>query len=136
MPSGENKATPEPPSKAEKNKKSRAIKAEIARLKQSCKDLPEDTLNIAEGLIEEAAYMRVTLTELKKSLDNTGWTELFSQSEKTAPYEKKRAKAEIYLNMNPNYQRIMKQLTDLLPKGEFNAEDTDELGGFVSGRED
>ena len=69
------------------------------------------------GLIDRAAFLRVTLDELEADLQENGTTEQFSQGNQE-PYARERPESRIYASMNANYQKIIKQLTDLLPKDE------------------
>jgi hypothetical protein len=69
-----------------------------------------------DGLIKRAAYMLVTLEDYELDLDTRGYVEQFSQSEKLEPYEMERPVARLYNTMNKNYQSIMKQLSELIPK--------------------
>ncbi len=104
--------------------KDERISDEIKKLKVLYKDLPKDKFVIVDGLINRAAYMKITLEDFEKELDEKGYVELFSQSEKTEPYERKRPTAEMYNSMSKNYSVIMKQLNDLLPEDiKSNSED-------------
>ena len=96
--------------------KDKRIKAEDKRLRELYKDLPPDALKLVDGLIRRAAYMRVTLEDYEADLDEKGYVELFTQSEKTEPYERERPVARLYNSMSKNYQSIMKQLGDSLPE--------------------
>jgi hypothetical protein len=98
--------------------KDERVKKEIQRLKRIYKDLPKDTLMVADGLIVEAADLRIRLEDIRKDLDENGYDEMFSQSENQEPYERERPQARRYIAMNKNYQSIMKQLGDYLPKPE------------------
>lgn len=60
--------------------------------------------------------MRVTLEDWENDIDKNGYVEMFTQSEKTDPYERERPVARLYNTMNKNYQSIIKQLSDLVPK--------------------
>jgi hypothetical protein len=100
--------------------KEERINKEERRLRRIYKDIPKDKLATVDGLIPRAAFMRVTLEDMEKDLDLNGFVELFSQSEKTDPYEKERVVARHYQQMSKNYQSISKQLYDLLPKGDGN----------------
>lgn len=97
--------------------KDRRISKEEKRLRKSYENIPDDKMTIADGLIRRAAYMRVTLEDYERDLDEGGYVEMFSQSDKTEPYERERPVARLYNSMNTNYQKIIKQLSDLLPKG-------------------
>jgi hypothetical protein len=93
------------------------INKEYKRLKKIYKDLPQDTLNLYDGLIRRAAFMRIALEDYEEDLNTKGHTEYFTQSEKTEPYERERPVARLYNSMNKNYQTIMKQLADKIPTG-------------------
>ena len=71
--------------------------------------------------MDEAAFMAASLYELRKIINEKGYTEV-----------------EIYNTMIKNYSAIIKQLTDLLPKEqEKNAPPQDDgFEGFVNGRDD
>jgi hypothetical protein len=96
-------------------KDDRVLKEE-KRLRKSYKDIPRATMITVDGLIRRAAYMRITLEDYEKDLNENGYVEMFTQSEKTDPYERERPVARLYNSMNSNYQKIIKQLSDLLPK--------------------
>lgn len=116
--------------------KQERIDTEEKRLRKSYKDIPKENVAVTDGLIRRAAYMRVTLEDFEKDLDENGYVELFSQSEKMDPYERERPVARLYNTMNKNYQSIIKQLNDLLPKKEVATKEDDGFDGFVNGRED
>ena len=119
-------------SKKEKTKEER-IKVEERRLRRSYKELSKDKLAVVDGLIKRAAFMRVTLEDMEQDLDTNGFVELFSQSEKQDPYERERPVARLYNTMNKNYQSIIKNLTDHLPK-EVQVEEDDGFEAFVVNR--
>ncbi|AMR06338.1 MULTISPECIES: hypothetical protein [Bacillus] len=96
--------------------KEERVKKEVNRLKRIYKEMPKDTLLVVEGLIVEAADLRVRLEDIRKDLDENGYDEMFSQSENQDPYERERPQARRYISMNKNYQSIMKQLGDYVPK--------------------
>ncbi|UUM12448.1 hypothetical protein NQU17_02475 [Clostridiaceae bacterium HFYG-1003] len=102
------------PIKAEKTKEER-IRSEKNRLVRIYKEISKENKSIIDGLINRAAFMRVTLEDMEKDLDDKGFVEEFSQSEKLEPYERERPVARLYNTMNKNYQSIIKQLSDLLP---------------------
>ncbi|WP_228307294.1 hypothetical protein [Priestia sp. J2] len=100
--------------------KEKRIKKEERNLKKLFKDAPTDKKTLINGLIQRAAFMRVTLEDYEADIDENGYVELFSQSEKTEPYERERPVVRLYNTMNGNYQKIIKQLSDLLPKDNEN----------------
>jgi hypothetical protein len=98
--------------------KKRRVSAEEKRLRKSYEKIPAEQMGIANGLIRRAAFMLVSLEDYEADLDDRGYVEQFTQSEKTAAYERERPVARLYNQMNRNYQQIIKQLTDLIPKGD------------------
>lgn len=97
------------------------------------KGIEETKRSLVLGLVERAAFMRVQLDELEADLNANGWTELFSQGDQK-PYTRKRPEAEVYNQTNGNYQKIIRQLTDLLPKS-VEAPPDDGFDSFVTSRE-
>lgn len=77
--------------------------------------IPPNKLKLVEGLIVQAARLRILLDEMWVDISENGDYEMFSQSDKAEPYERERPVARLYNNRDQSYQRIMKQLTDLLP---------------------
>jgi len=126
--------------KKKKSKEAR-IKAEVKRLMEQIEGLDSKKKKIAEGLIERAAFMRISLDDMEEDLVLNGFVELFSQSETQEPYERRRPTTDAYNSMNASYQKIIRQLTDLLPKEETPPPDSDKdkddgFDSFVNGRED
>ena len=99
------------------------VKKEKNRLKKVFKEIEEKKKRAAEGLFDEAAFMRISLRMLKDDLQAYGFTEMFQQSEKQEPYERERPQAKIYATMNAGYQKIVKQLHDMLPEKTDRGED-------------
>ncbi|PDZ96296.1 hypothetical protein CON36_22665 [Bacillus cereus] len=92
------------------------VNKEKNRLRGLFKDIPHSKLKVVEGLIVQAARLRVLLNEMWVDISENGDYEMFSQSDKTEPYERERPVARLYNNRDQAYQRIIKQLTDLLPE--------------------
>ena len=80
--------------------------------------------------------MRVTLEDWEIDIMENGYYEMFTQSEKTDPYERERPVARLYNTMNKNYQSIIKQLSDLVPKPDVKKEKDDGFDAFISERDD
>ncbi|WP_313894689.1 hypothetical protein [Psychrobacillus sp.] len=116
--------------------KDERVNKEIQRLKRIYKDLPKDTLMVVEGLIVEAADLRIRLEDIREDLDINGYDEMFSQSEHQEPYERERPQARRYIAMNKNFQSIMKQLGDYIPKPEPKkpGDEDDGFETFVNSR--
>ena len=105
-----------------KSKKEKAIKREVLRLKKIYGQIEERRQETIEGLIQRAAFMRVTLEELEDDINSFGVTEWFSQGNQE-PYQRERPTARVYNSLNTSYQKITKQLTDLLPKEALHQKD-------------
>jgi hypothetical protein len=110
------------------------IKKEESRLRRIYKKIDKDNKAIIDGLIQRAAYMRITLEDWEEDINERGYIEMFTQSEKTEPYERERPVIRLYNTMNKNYQSIIKQLSDLVPKYEPTQKD-DGFDDFVSKRD-
>lgn len=91
------------------------VDEERARLEEIYKTLPPKKLKVAQGLIEQAARLRVRLDRLWADIEERGEVEMFSQSEKTDPYERERPVARLFTTTDKNYQSIIKQLADMVP---------------------
>lgn len=96
--------------------KEERITKENRRLNIIFRQIPKKEKSAIEGLIKRAAYMRVSLEDMELDLDENGFTEPFTQSTNTPPYDRQRPIAQLYNTMNKNYQAIMKQLSDSVPK--------------------
>ena len=110
--------------------KSKRIKKEERRLNQIFVSVPDNKKKTVEGLIKRAAFMRASLEDFEADWDQDGFVEMFRQGDRQEPYERKRPVADLYNTLNTSYQKIIKQLTDLLP--EENRE-SDELLEFLGG---
>ncbi len=110
------------------------IKAEQRRLKRFYKSLSGEKKGLAAGLIERAAFMRISCEDLEEDLRENGWTELFSQGNQE-PYQRARPQGTMYNALAKNYRETIKQLDALLPKEERKAQESDGFDVFVRGRE-
>jgi len=112
--------------------KDEKIKKEIRRLKQIYKEIDEKRKKTVEGLINEAAFMRATLEELKQMVDEDGPVDIMPQGEYSIKREHPALKT--YNTMIQRYSSVIKQLTDLLPKEELKEQD-DGFESFVMDRD-
>ena len=101
---------------------------EVARLKAIYSGLPPKKLALAQGLIQQAARLKVRLDALWKDIQENGEWEYFSQSDKTEPYQRERPASKTFTATDKNYQAIIRQLDAMLPAE--TAESTDELDAF------
>ena len=107
------------------------IKAENARLRRRYEVLPEDSMDILDGLIDRAAFLRVYIDEMEEDILLNGTTAPFTQSERLDPYDRERPVVRQHVQYINAYQKIIKQLDDKLPKVEATEKD-DGFDAFVS----
>ncbi|MEX1308591.1 MAG: hypothetical protein AB1Z19_08690 [Eubacteriales bacterium] len=112
-------------------KKEKEINAEIERLTPIFVDIERSKLDIVQGLIEDAAFMRITLSYLKRRINREGATNTMSQGSYSILREHPAAK--LYNTMIQRYSSVIKQLTDLFPK-EVPKELEDDFDVFVRKR--
>lgn len=118
--------------------KEERVKREEKRLLKVLADADPTKKNVVQGLVQRAAHLRITLDELAEDLDANGYTEMFQQGRDNPPYARKRPHADLYVSMNAQYQKAIKQLLDLLPKKETakRTADGDDFEDFINGRDD
>lgn len=97
------------------------VKKEYTRLKKVFDGLPADEAAVCEGLMVQAARLRVLLDDAWSDISEKGDVEMFTQSENAPPYERKRPVAELYNAREKNYQTAIRQLIDRMPQGTVNA---------------
>lgn len=121
--------------KYEGKTKEEIILAEKNKLKGIYSKLDAKTKKATASLVEEAAFMAASLYELRKIIDEKGYTETY-QNGANQKGIKKRSEVEIYLAMIKNYQTTVKQLTDLIPKEEKiqKTDDGDDFYDFLQGK--
>lgn len=112
-------------SKLEKEKK---IKSELNRLNKLFKEFPKEKKDILAGLLNEAAFIRVTLIELREDILGNGVMEVFRQGD--SEYDRERPIVKSYNTYMKTYHATMKLILDQLPK-EIQKEEESELMKFV-----
>lgn len=114
--------------------KQEIIKAEKSKLNGIYSKMETKTKKSISSLIDEAAFMAASLYELRRIINEKGYTEEYQNGENQKG-TKKCSEVEIYIQLSKNYMSIIKQLTDLLPKGK--PDDTaDGFENFVNEREE
>lgn len=113
--------------KKEKNKEE-LIKSEYERLLKLFKKLPKNRLELVKRLIENAAFMSVTLQELTEIINENGVKEKYKNGNNQYGY-KDSTENKTYDKMIKNYTTIIKQLNDMLPK-ETDTQDDDGFESF------
>ena len=123
---------PENTSNFSDKEKEKLIKAEILRLRKIFKHLGTDGLSAIKSLIDEAAFMSITLMDLRKTINREG-TVSFYQNGANQWGTKKSPEIEIYNTMIKNHMTLMKQIQDLLPK---TLDNDDGFDSFIGNRDE
>ena len=113
---------------SEQLEREKKIKQEINRVKKLYKDFERDKIKVLEGLINEAAFIKISLEDLRLDLTRNGLTELFEQGEQS--FNRERPEVKIYTTFMQRYSNVMKQLLDLLPV-EIKKDEVDQLMQFI-----
>ena len=108
--------------------KNKAIKKETTRLNKLFKDLDENKKKLAKNLIENAAFMSITLEDLKKDIVKYGVKETYVNGKDQYGF-KESIESKTYNTMIKNYMNIIKQLNDMLPQ-EKKIDEKDEFDKF------
>lgn len=116
-----------------KKEKDAKIKKEMAKLKRLFKDMDKDTMNTVSSLVRNAAFMVVTLDDLQETINLEGVMSKYQNGENQWG-TKKSPEVEIYNTMIKNHMAIIKQLSDLLPKGANAPGVGDDLEEFVGSK--
>ena len=107
------------------------IKKEKNKLKKQFSKIDEKKKQLVQRLIENAAFMAITLEYLQDDINMNGCISEYKNGENQYG-TKKSPEVEIYNTMVKNYAAVIRQLTDLLPEG---VEKTDDgFDDFISGR--
>lgn len=88
---------------------------EYNRLAGLYKEIPENKKKLVEGLLWQAARLRVSLNILWKDIQEHGDTEIFRQG--SDEFKRERPEAKIFTARDKSYQAIIKQLNEYLPEG-------------------
>ena len=93
------------------------IKAEIKRLTKIFANIDEDKRDLCEQLIQNAAFMAVSLRDLQEQIKIDGWVEDY-QNGANQKGRKVGSAAVQYTKLVNNYRQVIADLCKLLPKGE------------------
>ena len=105
---------------------------EIKNLNKLYSKIDKKTKKAVHSLIENAAFMTVSLEDLQNEMIENGMVCEYQNGENQWG-TKDSPEAKLYNTMIRNHSTIMKQLTDLLPKPEKVVED-DGFNDFVNNK--
>lgn len=111
--------------------KDELVKKEMNKIKRTFKEMDPSLKKLNEKLIYNAAWLAVSLDELTNTIDEDGVVIEYKNGENQYG-TKKSPEAELYTSWSKQYTTIMRQLSDLLPKGKGGNE-KDELMEFLAG---
>jgi|SRR5699024_8390966 len=101
----------------EKTDKDKRIRKETNRLNRIFEEFPQTQKDIANGLVEEVAFMRITLEDLKVEININGIIDVMPQGDYSITRESPAVKT--YNTMVQRYNTVCKELFNLIPKQEF-----------------
>lgn len=114
----------------DKNKK---IKKEKQKLKKIFNKVEKNKQTIVEKLIDNVAFMSITLDELKEEIKKHGVKETYMNGSNQFGF-KESVESKTYNTMLKNYMNAVKQLIDLLPDDEKKNAGEDLLKFIASGK--
>lgn len=93
------------------------IEAEIKRLTKIFANIDRDKKDLCQQLIQNAAFMAVSLRDLQEQIKIDGWVEDY-QNGANQKGRKTGSAAVLYTKLINNYRQTIGDLVKLLPKGE------------------
>lgn len=109
-----------------------SFEKERKKLEKIINQLPKEKVDLAEGLIRDAAFMLEQLEKLREEIRVAGTSEEYKHG-KDQYGTKETVAVGVYLKMQKNYAATIKQLNDMLPDTPAVVPGS-ELMAFVSGR--
>nr|DAX39791.1 MAG TPA: hypothetical protein [Caudoviricetes sp.] len=90
------------------------ISEEFNRLTVIFRDIPNEKRELCTNLMQNAAFMVISLRELQDDLRVNGWIEEYQNGENQSG-RKPSSASQVYNKLISNYNNIIKQLVGLLP---------------------
>lgn len=100
---------------------------EYNRLKKLYQSIPENKFQLFEGLITQAARLKVQLDVLWLDIQVNGVSEEFQNGKDVEPISRERAESKLFTQLDKSYQAIIRQLSDHLPTETKKASKLDKL---------
>ena len=91
------------------------MKSEYARMKKLFASLPENELRFCDPLLQNAAFMKVTLEDLQQAINENGVTDSY-QNGANQSGTKASADLQAYNSLAKVYNALMDKLSAKLPK--------------------
>ena len=112
--------------------KRKKIKTLKNRFNKLFKQLDKSTLSLVQNLINELAFMSVTLEENRQHIEEFGVKEMYMNGKGQFGY-KESVESKNYNAMIKNYTNVVKQLVEFLPKEAKKTAGEDLLKFIASG---
>lgn len=110
------------------------INEEIKRLSKGFTKIPAKAKTTVKKLIENAAFMAITLEDLQNQINETGTVEEY-QNGANQWGTKTNPDVQTYNSMIKNYSNVIKQLSEFLPKEDPKPkEKEDQIEAFINSR--
>lgn len=109
------------------------ISNEVKRLNGIFRGMSNNTKKVVKTLIENAAFMTVTLEDLQDHINQFGVISEYQNGQNQFG-TKRSPEVDIHLAMTKNHTQIIKQLTELLPK-EQPKQESDGFEDFCNSKE-
>lgn len=102
---------------ASKQTKETRVKTATTRITKLYASLPSNQLSLYKSMIQNAAFIEVSLEDLQKQIDQEGFTESYQNGERQCG-SKMSSAIQAYNATLKNYTTVMKQLVAALPPEE------------------
>ena len=107
------------------------IDKEIKRLNRIFKDIGKDKRDAVKSLINNAAFMAITLEDLQAHINEHGCVSQYQNGENQWG-SKKSPEVDIHIAMTKNHTAVMRQLADLLPR--IDAGEGSDIMDFINSK--
>lgn len=93
------------------------ISAEMKRLSKIFKNIEPDKRNLCASLIQNAAFMAISLQDLQEQIKADGWIEEYQNGENQHG-KKPGSASQVYTKLISNYNAVIRELVKLLPSSD------------------
>lgn len=104
--------------KTTKSKTMNREQAEYDRLSLLYQNIPQNKRSLVDGLLWQAARLRVSLDDLYEDIKKNGNTEMFKQANDGVEFPRERPESKIFATRDKSYLAIIKKLDEMLPAQE------------------
>lgn len=113
---------------AEKKKERQELEAK--RLWMQFSEATPEERSILQGLVERAAFLRISLEDMEEDIRLNGFTEMFQQTPNAAAYERDRPIAKKYTELLRHYDETVKKIHAMIKKRGSGTPSGQTAGGY------